>query len=272
MNPTSDPRSQDFTTRSATICRAEGKNTLTPCCEETILHWIEELGAEENERQIVAERALIRCGRSAVSYLIAALESPNTPRRFRAAWSLGVIRDPAGFPGLLSRALMDPDLFVRYESIMALGQYRGPRAIGVLFSIALHDEDDTLQSAAYMALRKYGAACIPYVRQLLNGATDNLAADLVYLLRSAGNREALELIRTITLRRNAYVWGEVCDQLLCLETPECRALLAELASDPNPALASIALYYLERLDEYLAEKRVRQETALARRAKRQQRS
>ena len=81
---------------------------------------------------------------------LAGLADPDPMRRYRAAETLGRLRDPGAVDGLL-RALDDPDWRVRYKAAWALGSIGDRRAYRPL-EHHMQDPVDSVQEMIREAL------------------------------------------------------------------------------------------------------------------------
>ena|SRR5579883_2898429 len=127
---------------------------------------IANLGDEDQNIALSAQRRLIRFGTKAVDALTKACESANPQVRYRAVWALGKIGDNCAY-GTILRLTNDPAGEVSYDAFMALGVLGDERAIVPLADKVRHAAiEDVNASAAAMALSKFGEKAIPIAREI----------------------------------------------------------------------------------------------------------
>ena len=119
--------------------------------ERRIQEHIANFGSSDSKVSGRAEQVMIRhyLGK-ATQALIEACASANPVVRYRAAWTLGVSKDPSAFDCLLALT-DDPDEGVRYDAVLALGNLGDSRALDPLRRMA-RERDPSLP--AIEALRE----------------------------------------------------------------------------------------------------------------------
>jgi HEAT repeat protein len=128
------------------------------------------LGAEEEDRAILAAAALIGQGEAAVPALIQALGDANVLLRRRAIWPLQIIGATGAVSALIAALAYDEDAKVRRYAAWALGEMGGKRAIKPLID-AFGDLDGRVRWDAAVALEKIGSdAIMPLIYALHYGA------------------------------------------------------------------------------------------------------
>jgi HEAT repeat protein len=107
---------------------------------------------EDSEVRVEASKALIKIGTSAIQPLLSALNNKNSYFRWRAAWCLGVIKDPAAVEALLDR-LNDKVSEVKWMAIDALGEI-GIKEVAEKLSNMCNDEDAGIREKVKSSLMK----------------------------------------------------------------------------------------------------------------------
>lgn len=135
---------------------------------------------------------MVRAGKKAVPYLIAALEKEDTAVRMNATEALGRIDDPAVVEPLVSM-LVDPDPNIQYAAMNAL-ENRGTMALEKLIETARGD-DQKLRAHSIELLGRIGDPSARAVaEQGLKDSSPEVRAQAVIALRWIAFEEAVELI------------------------------------------------------------------------------
>lgn len=148
-------------------------NTETERAEDQaagVAELIEALGAQGGTTARDARERLVKMGSAAEPALIAALDSPNTQRRWEAGKALGDIGTP-GSSERLARLLQDDDGGVRWVAADALIAI-GPSALpAVLRALIDHSESAVMREGAHHILRAFSEnkRVAPLVAPILSG-------------------------------------------------------------------------------------------------------
>jgi HEAT repeat protein len=138
---------------------------------------ISELSCDDDAARSHAMSHLVALGRDASPALTRALAAERVGLRWRAAWALGKIADPATTPDLL-RALEDEDIGVRWLAAEALSSIGAP-ALAPLLERLIHRADSVLfrEGTTHVLLSHADGPLAQAVRRVLR-ALDHPASEV----------------------------------------------------------------------------------------------
>jgi HEAT repeat protein len=154
--------------------KQHAKETDRAAAIETL---ISELSSDDDATRSRAVHHLVALGRNASPALTRALAAERVGLRWRAAWALGKIADPATTPDLL-RALEDEDIGVRWLAAEALSSI-GTAALAPLLERLIHRADSVLfrEGATHVLLSHADGPLAPAVHRVLR-ALDHSASEV----------------------------------------------------------------------------------------------
>lgn len=119
-------------------------------------------------------------GKSALPYLIRALQDSEGAIRYRAAETLGVLGDSSCVPALI-QSLQDSENWVRWKAAEALGRLKDPMAVPALVELLKN-----YSGCVFLGVKRSGCWASVDMRALYRIAADALA--------EIGNPKAIELL------------------------------------------------------------------------------
>ena len=135
--------------------------------------------------------------RQAVADLIPLCASESPVVRFRAAYILGISKDPAALD-VLARLTNDTDNRVRYDATLALGTLGDLKALGLLCTLLnVSDPEYCRDSAAAMALARLGSPALEFLSQRLDTMTQNGRSLTANIAAQMGGGLALQVIQRL---------------------------------------------------------------------------